>query len=150
MNNNGDLNLRNINVDIDPAKIIDAINMPFTLMIQESSRFLERRHREYMIEKRKEDIIPGFLRRDKTTLKPIKKAFRDTKKFVNFYVPVIDDNMRKIGAIQRGFNEVARGSEGKLPAVYEEVIEKIIDKKIDERLKGVLTVLANGNKDFVS
>jgi len=150
MNDNGDLNLKKINIGVDTSGIIRAINEPFILLIQESFRFQERRNREYIIEKRKEDIIPGFLSRRKRPGKPIGKALRDTKKFFNHYNSVIQENIRSLAAIQKGTHKIAFGGNGKVPSINDEEIEQLMDRKIEERFEGIVAILTNGNRDNIS
>jgi len=146
MSDNSGMNFKKININVDISDMMRVINEPFNMMLEESFRFQERRNREYVIEKRKEDIIPGFLRGRKKSLKPVEMAFRDTQKFISNYTTVIVENIKTIGAIQKGTNEIALRDNGNSL----EAIEMLIDRKIEERMRGILAILTNGNRDNIS
>jgi len=146
MSDNSGMNFKKININVDISDMMRVINEPFNMMLEESFRFQERRNREYIIEKRKEDIIPGFLRGRKKSLKPVEMAFRDTQKFISNYTTVIVENIKTIGAIQKGTNEIALRDNGNSL----EAIEMLIDRKIEERMRGILAILTNGNRDNIS
>jgi len=145
MSDNSGMNFKKININVDISDMMRVINEPFNMMLEESFRFQERRNREYIIEKRKEDIIPGFLRGRKKSIKPVEMAFRDTQKFISNYTTVIVENIKTIGAIQKGTNEIALRDNGNSL----EAIEMLIDRKIEERMRVVFATLTNGSKENV-
>lgn len=144
----------------DPKKY--AIHEPFLLLLQKSVRFLKRRKREYMIEERKEDIIPGFLRKKKKkSMKPIDRAFRDTKKFFNHYNSIIQEHAKSIkkaldpikyadgivgensqglssyeltqSLVLKGFMDCVRKSEDVETTIYVSKLIRELEKKSDKK-----------------